>query len=65
MRWEWLIRLAIFVPVLYLVMVVYVGQRQTTAADTLRSAVRPTVKGVLYIAILVASMAILQALFID
>ncbi len=47
MRWEWLIRLAIFVPVLYLVMVVYVGQRQTTAADTLRSAVRPTVKGVL------------------
>ncbi len=62
---SWLVRLAVFVPMLYLVMVVYVGQRHDTAADTLRSAVRPTVKGILYIAILVVVMETLQGLFID
>ena len=62
---SWLIRLLIFIPVIYLVMVVYVGQRQDNAADTLRLAVRPAAKGVLYTVILVLVMQVLQWLFID
>lgn len=65
MSWGWLLRLLIYIPVVYLVMVVYVGQRQDNAADTLRLAVRPACKGVLYTAILVLVMQVLEWLFID
>lgn len=65
MSWAWLLRLLIYIPVVYLVMVVYVGQRQDNAVDTLRQAVRPALKGVLYTVILVLVMQILQFLFID
>ena len=62
---SWLIRLLIYIPVLYLVMVVYVGQRHDNAPDTLRGALRLTSKGLVYTGILILIMEILGWLFID
>ncbi len=61
----WLIRLLIYIPVLFLVMVVYVGQRHDNARDTLRGAARLTGKGLVYTGVLILIMEILGWLFID
>ncbi len=60
-----LIRVLLYVPILYLIMIVYVGQRHDNARDTLRGAGKLTVKGLLYTAILVLIMESLEWLFID
>ncbi len=62
---SFLIRLLIYIPVLYLVMVVYVGQRHDNARDTLRGAARLTGKGLVYTGVLILIMETMGWLFID
>jgi hypothetical protein len=59
-----LVRLALYVPVLFLVMVVYVGQHEETAAATLRGAVRKTIKWTGYTILLVVGMEVVEWLFL-
>lgn len=59
-----LFRLAVYVPVLFLIAVVVVGQHHTTAHDTLRAAWPRTLRWLLWSAILVVLMVGLGAVFI-
>lgn len=59
-----LFRIAVYVPVLFLVAIVVVGQHHTTAASTLRDAVRRTLRWLWWTALLVAIMLGLELVFI-
>lgn len=61
----WLGRLLIYAPVLFLIMIVYAGQRHDNARDTVRTAARMTVKGFVYTLVLIVVMFALEWLFID
>ncbi len=57
-------RLAVYLPVLYLIAIVVVGQHHATAAATLRAALPRTGRWVLWTAALVAAMFACDYLFI-
>ena len=59
-----LFRLAVYVPVLFLIAVVVVGQHHTNAKDTLRAAVGRTLRWIWWSVLLVVSMFALEWLFI-
>jgi len=59
-----LFRLAVYLPVLFLIAVVVVGQHHTTARDTLRGAVGRTLRWTWWSIALVAGMFALELLFI-
>ena len=59
-----LFRLAVYVPVLFLIALVVVGQHHATAKDTLRAAVPRTVRWIVWSAALVAVMIGLEVVFI-
>ena len=59
-----LVHLLFLVPSLYLVCVVYAGQRHDNARDTLHAALRLSFKCLWNLAILVAVMQICQFLFL-
>lgn len=61
---SFLFRLAVFVPVLFLIAIVVVGQHHDNARDTLRAAVARTGRWVVWSAVLVGSMFALEFLFI-
>lgn len=60
----WL-RLLVYTVVVFLVLVVYLGQRETTAAATVRAAALKTVKFLAYTVAAVAVMLGLEYLFLD
>ena len=62
---SWLVRLLIYVPVLFLVCIVCIGQRHDNARDTVRAAARATVKMFVYTVLLVAGMQLCELLFVD
>jgi uncharacterized BrkB/YihY/UPF0761 family membrane protein len=53
-----LFRLAVFVPVLFLIAIVVVGQQHTTAAETVRAAAARTVRWLIWSAILLGVMTL-------
>jgi hypothetical protein len=57
---SWFLRLLIFVPVVWLIMVVYAGQREQTAAGVAKIAVRKTGKVLLFTLVLVLVMELIQ-----
>jgi len=59
-----LFRIMVYVPVLFLVAVVVVGQHHTTARDTLRGALRRTLRWIVWSLLLVVAMWGLSLLFI-
>ncbi|MEO6593366.1 MAG: hypothetical protein ABIP94_01275 [Planctomycetota bacterium] len=59
-----LFRLAVYLPVLFLIAIVVAGQQQTTAGGTLEAAIRRTGRWVVWSAVLVGSMFLLEVLFI-
>jgi hypothetical protein len=58
------LRLLVYVPVLFLIAVVVVGQHHVTAAQTVREAVRRTGKWLWWTLLLVAGMLLIEVLFI-
>ena len=60
----WLFRLALYVPVLFLVMLVYVGQHETTARATLPKALGKTVRFTIYTIGGIAIMLGIEAVFL-
>lgn len=60
-----LLRLLIYLPVLFLICVVVIGQRHDNVRDTLRGSVRATIRMFLYTVLLVVGMQAVQLLFID
>ena len=58
------LRIAVYLPVLFLVAIVVVGQQQTTAADTIRAAVARTVRWTVWTVVLLAVMTACDLLFI-
>ncbi|MBL8726491.1 MAG: hypothetical protein JNK49_20785 [Planctomycetes bacterium] len=61
---SFLFRVAVYVPVLYLIAIVVVGQHHTTAAATLRAALRRTGRWLVWTAGLLGAMWGLELLFI-
>ena len=61
---NWLVRLLLYVPILFLVMIVYTGQRETTARATIPQAAKKTVKFTIYSVVLVVAMEVIEALFL-
>ena len=59
-----LFRIAVYLPVLFLIAIVVVGQQHETAIDTIQAAVLRTVRWAVWTAILVLSMLLLAWLFI-
>ena len=59
------LRLLLYALCLFLVMVVYTGQKHETAAATLRSSARMTVKLLIWTVVGFAVMVALQVFFID
>ena len=59
-----LFRLAVFVPVLFLIAIVVVGQQHTTARETVRAAAARAVRWVIWSAILVLLMTLADVLVI-
>lgn len=59
-----LFRLAVYLPVLFLIAIVVVGQHHATARDTLRAAVGRTLRWIWWSALLVAGMFGLEFVFI-
>jgi len=59
-----LFRLAVCLPVLFLIAIVVVGQHHTNARDTLRATVVRTGRWLAWLAVLVLSMFGLELLFI-
>lgn len=57
-------RLAVYLPVLFLIAVVVVGQHHDNARDTLRGAAVRTVRWTVWSAVLVGGMFALEFLFI-
>lgn len=58
-------RLCIYVPVLFLIALVVTGQQHVTAKETLRSAARRTVRWLACTAAIVVAMLAIEFLFID
>jgi len=58
-------RLLLIVPVVWLVMVVYAGLKETDAAGTLRSATRKSVKTFAWLVAIAVAMFVLEWLFLD
>lgn len=58
-------RLLVYVPVLYLIAIVVMGQFHDNARDTLRAASFRMVRWIGYTALLVAIMLAIEWLFID
>ena len=61
---ELFFRIAVFVPVLFLVAVVVVAQQHATAQETIRAAAGRTARWVMWSAVLLAAMTLLELLFI-
>ncbi len=59
-----LFRIAIYLPVLFLIAIVVTGQHHTTARATLRAAIVRTVRWACWSAVLVGTMLLLEVLFI-
>lgn len=59
------VRLALLVPVVWLVMVVYAGLKERDAASTVRSANQKALKTMAWLAAIAVSMFVLEWLFID
>lgn len=59
-----LFRIGVYVPVLFLIAVVVVGQHHSTAADTLRDAVRRTLRWLWWTVLLLAGMTAFEWLLI-
>ncbi len=59
-----LFRIAVYVPVLFLIALVVVGQHHTTARDTVRAAVPRTLRWVFWSFALVVGMLLLEIVFI-
>jgi hypothetical protein len=53
-----LFRLVVFVPVLYLIAVVVIGQQHTTAQEVMRAAAARTVRWLIWAAVLLLSMTL-------
>jgi bacteriorhodopsin len=62
---ELLLRVGIYLPVLYLIAVVVMSQRYTTARDTLKAAGPRTVRWAIWSVGLVAVMEVLAILFVN
>jgi hypothetical protein len=60
-----LLRLLVYVPVLFLIALVVVGQQHVTARETVRDAGRRTVRWLGYTAAIVAVMLAIEFVFID
>ncbi len=60
----WVQRTLLYLPILFLICVVYAGQRCTNARDTIALAVRLTVKSFVYTVVLVVVMWLCAVLFI-
>lgn len=58
------VRLGLYVVVLSLIAIVVVGQHHTTARDTLRAVLPRTLRWIVWSAILVAAMTVLDIVFI-
>jgi len=58
------LRLAIYVPVLFCIAVVVCGQQHVTAWQTIRDALRRTVRWLVYSAAIVVAMTAIELLFI-
>ena len=63
--WGWIVRLLIYIPVMFLILVVYIGQRHDNARDTIRESVRATVKWVSWTIVLVVIMELSFWLIVD
>ncbi|MFN3241595.1 MAG: hypothetical protein ACE37K_08805 [Planctomycetota bacterium] len=61
---ELFFRIAVFVPVLFLIAIVVVAQQHQTAADTIKGAVARTVRWLVWTAVLLVVMTVLELLFI-
>lgn len=61
---SFLLRIAMYVPVLFLIAVVVVGQHHDNARDTLRAAAARTLRWLAWSAILVGVMIALEVAFI-
>lgn len=57
-------RLAIYVPVLFCIAVVVCGQQHVTAKQTIRDALRRTVRWLVYSAAIVVAMTAIELLLI-
>lgn len=60
---SWLPRLLVFVPAVFLIMVVFVAPRATTARGVVEIAGRKTVKVLVWTVAMVVFMQVLQLLF--
>ena len=58
------LRIIVYLPVLFLVAIVVVGQQETTAAETIRAAVSRTVRWTVWTVVLLAVMTACELLFI-
>lgn len=61
---SFVLRLAVYLPVLFLIAIVVVGQHHTNASDTLRAAVARTMRWALWTTVLLVVMFGLENLFI-
>ncbi len=61
----WLVRLLIYIPVMFLILVVFIGQKHDNAADTLRESALKTVKWVGWTIVLVLVMELCFLAFVD
>ncbi len=61
----WFVRLLIYIPVMFLILVVFLGQKHDNAADTLRESVRKTLKWVGWTIVLVLVMQVCFWAFVD
>lgn len=57
-------RLAVFVPVLYLIAIVVAGQHHATAKDVIQAATKRTVRWIVWTGVLLAVMIAADALII-
>lgn len=62
---SWLLRFLVYVPVLFLILVVYVGQKHERAPAILADATRKTVKWTAWTVVLVVIMQAIQSLLIE
>ena len=61
---ELIFRSAVFVPVLFLIAIVVVAQQHKTAQETIQAAVARTVRWLVWTAVLLVVMTVLELLFI-
>ena len=59
-----LFRLAVFLPVLFLIAIVITGQHHVTARETLKDATRRSLRWLIYTTVLVIGMQVFSLLFI-